>query len=218
MSTRFTPKYFLSCKKAAVAVEVEQLKTARNYSMAATTISGTESIIKCFQVVRLDFELHIRHGTALVLRNCRWLVTNQKVGEPPIGRSLFEYLRLNTREIFSVVEERYAGVFDVSQAQKMKTLVINDAYLVYYKTLSPQTADKTPHHTTVLTKNGPIFAQIIFKIKPIFSNSSWTKQPKMDSVPKDRTSSAKCSENLTTLYECVSVQGPRQIDAIQVTS
>lgn len=61
----------------------------------------------------MNTELHIRHGTALTLRNVRWLVTDQTVGEPLLGRPVLEELGLNTRNTLAAAAEKYSGVVDM---------------------------------------------------------------------------------------------------------
>ena len=104
----------LQFKKAGVEYALEDLARPRTFDMAADLPNGKRASITCDQVVTVDTELHIRHGSALVLRGVRWLVTDQAVGDPLLGRPLLEALGLNTRDILAAAAERHSGVVDVS--------------------------------------------------------------------------------------------------------
>jgi len=101
-------------KKAGVDFTVEDLPVKSVFDMAASLPNGKPASLICDKAVVIDTELHIRHGSALILRGVRWLVTNQSVGEPLLGRPLLEALGLNTREILSAAAEKHSGVVDVS--------------------------------------------------------------------------------------------------------
>ena len=93
----------------------ELLSPPRELTMAATLQNGEKSVINRMKVATIHTELHIRHGTALVLRNLRWYVTAQNVGEPLLSRPVLEALGLSTRNVLASAAERYAGVTDVSE-------------------------------------------------------------------------------------------------------
>lgn len=101
-------------KESGVEFSVETLPTKSVFEMAASLPNGEPASLMCDKAVVVDTELHIRHGSALVLRGVRWLVTNQSVGEPLLGRPLLEALGLNTQEILSAAAEKYSGAVDVS--------------------------------------------------------------------------------------------------------
>ncbi len=54
------------------------------------------------------------HKTAVTLRGIRWLVSDQKVGEPLLGRRLLEALGLNTVNVLAAAVEKNSGSVDVS--------------------------------------------------------------------------------------------------------
>ena len=101
-------------KKAGVEHTLEDLIRPRTFYMAANLPDGKPAALTCKQVVTVDTELHIRHGSALTLRGVRWLVTNQAVGDPLLGRPILEALGLNTRDILAAAAEKHAGVVDVA--------------------------------------------------------------------------------------------------------
>ena len=108
-------RYMLQAfKKAGVEHTVEELPRPRTFNMAAHLPNGKPAPLTCRQVVTADTELHIRHGSALILRGVRWLVTDQAVGDPLLGRPLLEALGPNTRDILAAAAEKHAGVVDVS--------------------------------------------------------------------------------------------------------
>lgn len=60
----------------------------------------------------MDVDVHIRHGSALKLRQLRWVVSSQRVPEPLLGRPVLEFLGLNTADILATAADRAAGVID----------------------------------------------------------------------------------------------------------
>ena len=82
--------------------------------MAACTPDGKRAKLVCTRALIVDAELHIRHGTALVLRGVRWLVTDQAVGEPLLGRPLLEALGLNASNFLSAAAGKHSVVVDMS--------------------------------------------------------------------------------------------------------
>ena len=104
----------LEFKKAGVEHSVEDLPRPRTFNMAAKLSDGKSAALTCKQIVTVDTELHIRHGSALTLRGVRWLVTDQTVGDPLMGRPLLEVLGLNTRDILAAAAEKHSGAVDVS--------------------------------------------------------------------------------------------------------
>lgn len=83
------------------------------YEMATEDENGTLAKIKCDKKITLDLELHIRHGTSLMLRNMGWYVITQAVNEPLLGRAVLEALGPNTSDILAAAADRYnvAGSF-----------------------------------------------------------------------------------------------------------
>lgn len=100
-------------KKAGVDYTVQDLLRPRQFEMAAYLPDGNQASITCIKVLTVDTELHIRHGPALTLRGVRWLITDQTVGEPLLGRPVLEFLGLNTRDILAAAAEKYSGVVDI---------------------------------------------------------------------------------------------------------
>lgn len=93
-------------KKADAECQVQKLSPQRRLSIAASTLDGTVTVITCNRAVIVDTELHIRHGSALVLRGLWWIVTLQLAGEPLLGPSLLEAVGLDCQKIFSPAAER----------------------------------------------------------------------------------------------------------------
>ena len=93
---------------------MEYLPGPRSFDMAACTPDGKRAKLVCTRALVVGAELHIRHGTAVVLCDVRWLVTDQVVGEPLLGRPLLEALGLNARNIPAAAAEKHSGVFDMS--------------------------------------------------------------------------------------------------------
>lgn len=84
--------------------------------MAANLPDGKPASLVCSKVIIVDTEFQIRHGTALPLRDVRWLVTAQAVGDPLLGRPILEALVLDTRNI----PEKYSGSVDIADPLSTK--------------------------------------------------------------------------------------------------
>lgn len=69
--------------------------------------NGNPAELVITREITVDVELHIRHGTSLILRNVRWLVTDQLVGESLLGRPILEALGMDTSEILSGAAEKH---------------------------------------------------------------------------------------------------------------
>ena len=67
-------------RKAGVEHTTEKMPRPRTFHMAANLPDGTLASLTRSQVVTVDTELHIPHGSALTLRGVRSLVTKQVVG------------------------------------------------------------------------------------------------------------------------------------------
>lgn len=98
-----------------VEINAQRLDRPRVFEMAAALPNGERACLTCDNAVSIDTELKIRHGAALVLRNLNWLVTEQPVAEPLIGRPLLEALGLNTRELLAAAADRFAGSIDAER-------------------------------------------------------------------------------------------------------
>ena len=99
---------------AGAKVHVTDLPRPMRYRMAAgTTPKGENAEIVCERTVVADLKLHVRHGSTLVLRNLRWLVTKQDVGEPLLGRPTLEALGLNCADILASAADRLNGETDL---------------------------------------------------------------------------------------------------------
>lgn len=118
-------KLLTSLKNTKAYQHVETLPKPQLFNMAASTTSGEPSNLLCTQAVTVDTELHIRHGTTLKLRRLRWLVTDQKVPEPLLGRPILEALGLDTKRILSAAADKYAGCVDadalIKSSQRLGT-------------------------------------------------------------------------------------------------
>lgn len=56
--------------------KVETLSNPRLFTMSPELPDGTMAQISCNKIALINTELHIRHGTALMLQNLRWTVTD----------------------------------------------------------------------------------------------------------------------------------------------
>ncbi len=102
-------------KDSGAAVSVNDLRPPHRYAMAAKSLeTGQDAYIKCTHTATIDVELHVRHGTTLILRNLKWLVTEQRVREPLLGRPTLEALGLNTANILAAAADKHGGEVDAA--------------------------------------------------------------------------------------------------------
>lgn len=84
-----------------VEIKVQGLPKHQSYVMGAHLSDGTNPTIVCTKCAVIGTELHIRHGTALILRGLLCFVTEQRVEDLLLSRQLLERLGLNTRDVLS---------------------------------------------------------------------------------------------------------------------
>lgn len=69
----------------------------------------------CLQnTVIMTLEIHVRHGSTLVMRNVRWVVTSRNVCDPLLGRPTLLALGLNLMDILASAADRLNGETDLS--------------------------------------------------------------------------------------------------------
>lgn len=71
-------------------------------------MDGRRATSTCIRTACVDSALKIRRGPGLVLRNLRWLATEQALSDPLLGRPLLEAQRLNTRKLLAAAADRFA--------------------------------------------------------------------------------------------------------------
>lgn len=108
---------------AGASLQVETLNPPRQFALAAETADGDMTHLVCQRAATMDVDVHIRHGTGLKIRNARWLVSNQRVPEPLLGRPLLEFLGLNTAECLAAAADRSAGVIDAQHLAELDSTI-----------------------------------------------------------------------------------------------
>lgn len=66
------------------------LSQSRVFEIAAHVPDRKRVELVCKIEAVIDTELHIRHGSSLLLRNVSWLITDQHVETPLLGRPIEE--------------------------------------------------------------------------------------------------------------------------------
>lgn len=82
--------------------------------MAVEDANGSSAKIMCNKTFTLDMELHVPHGTSLVLRSVKWYVSTQAAKEPLLERPVPEAFGLTTSDILAAADDRYNGSLDLS--------------------------------------------------------------------------------------------------------
>lgn len=75
----------------------------------------TKAEIKGTKLATMDIELLIRHGNALMHRNLRWNITDQRFGEPLLGATMLEALGTNTVSILANAAAKCNGSVDETE-------------------------------------------------------------------------------------------------------
>lgn len=73
--------------KAGIYPKVESLTPPRRLCLLADAPDGSQAGLVCQKAAKMDVYIHERHGTALKLRNTRWLLSEQRIIELFLGRS-----------------------------------------------------------------------------------------------------------------------------------
>lgn len=107
------PRNLRAIQATGADIEVENLGRPRVFEMGAATTDGNRAILTCARTLSVHTELQIRHGSALVLRNLKWLVTNQPVADPLLGRPVLEVLGLNILALLAAAAGKFSGDIDV---------------------------------------------------------------------------------------------------------
>ena len=102
------PRVFRKILLANKDAKVENLAQPIKFSMAvnASGPDGTNAYVTCRKSVHADANLRIRHGSSLMLRNVRWVVSDQVADQVAdhvlLGGPLLEALGLNTKNILQL--------------------------------------------------------------------------------------------------------------------
>ena len=78
--------------------------------------SPTAPHITCSRQMQADIMIRIRHGTNLMLRGIKWLISDAEVDKVFIGRHVLSAVGLNYRTLLSAACDRFEGLVDVPQA------------------------------------------------------------------------------------------------------
>lgn len=78
----------------------------------------------CNRAVTLETQLHVCHGSTLVLRGPRWLVTSKLAGDPLLGRPLLKALGLDCHKVLGVAT---TGRVLLSTSQHLSQRKLNHA-------------------------------------------------------------------------------------------
>lgn len=90
----------------------QKLAQPRVFDINAASSVGKPPKLLFSKEVLIGTELHIRHGSAVELRNVTWPVTNRRVSQSQLGRPSLDGLGLNTCEILAAAADCFGGTFD----------------------------------------------------------------------------------------------------------
>lgn len=69
---------------------------------------------ECNKTFTLNIELHIRHGTSLMLRSVSWYVSTQSLSKHLPRRPVLEALGMNTSDTLLAAAHRYSGSLNLA--------------------------------------------------------------------------------------------------------
>lgn len=108
---------FTTLPARGAEVEVKVLAVPGKFGLAVMTSKEAENLfVECDRTVKLNIDLHIRHGKLLKIRNTFWFVAipEQFTEEPLLGLPLLEALGLRTKEILEAACDKYSGEVDAN--------------------------------------------------------------------------------------------------------
>lgn len=82
---------------------------------------GSDIDIVCNKKTVLNVELHVRHGSTLMLRNLSCMITDQPMAESLLGRLASKCFGLNTKEFLGAAADRLYGGIGMGIAQPEAT-------------------------------------------------------------------------------------------------
>lgn len=94
---------------------MKSLLTPRIFVMAAENSDGQRSKIIFNKTAYIYTDVHIRHGSTLMIRNLKWLVTEQLVATPLLGLLVLDALDLNPRDLLAAAADRFSGSIDAER-------------------------------------------------------------------------------------------------------
>lgn len=105
--------------KAGRYLKLESLKPPRRLCLSADAPDGFQAGLVYQKSAKMDVCIHLRHVTALKLRNTRWLVSEHRFPEPFLGRPFLELLGLNTSDISAIDSDRSEGLVDAKKLSEI---------------------------------------------------------------------------------------------------
>lgn len=99
----------------------------------------------------MKVEMHVQHGSTVMLLNIKWMINRKPKDEPLLGRPTLEIMGLNIEEILATTSDRFDGDIDMGmELFDPKKGVIYHAYCTKETTTAkkalkvrPKTSSKT---------------------------------------------------------------------------
>jgi len=104
-----SPSILKALAESDPSLEVKPLRGPVEFSNAHSKAKK----ISCRREIAADVMLRIRHGTNLMLRGIRWLVSDEEVQYVFVARHVLAALGLNNRVLLSAAADRHGGVVDI---------------------------------------------------------------------------------------------------------
>lgn len=87
---------------------------------------GEPANITCKKRIVADVQLRIRHGSALLVRNVSWYVSEQEFKNAIIGRPLLEQLGCDNKTILEAAKDQHDGTIDAAEMPQEGTRNTDD--------------------------------------------------------------------------------------------
>lgn len=105
------PELLANVMKSDKTVKVINLSKPVKFSNALPSAR----LITCSREVQLDVQLRIRHGEKLMLRNVKWLVSDDALAHAYVGMHILTALGLDNRVMLAAARDRLGSVVDVAE-------------------------------------------------------------------------------------------------------
>lgn len=90
--------------------------------MAASGTAVSPSLLNCNRELLVNNNLHVRRGTAVILRELRWFLSEQRIKEPILGHPILEDMGMDCRRTLEAAAERDHEVFDATCIRRPREL------------------------------------------------------------------------------------------------
>lgn len=147
---------------------IKELQNVRRFGLAVSeSINKDRVFIECDKIASMNFELKIRHGKTLKLRNLPLFVSTQPCPDPLIGRPILEALGLDTQTLLIAACDRHEGNVDA------QNLLLEDDYAEGSVVRILEGIYHSSGEYMVNDEDAVLFQTLLFPIETTFTSKFW---------------------------------------------